>query len=123
MRLCLCVSGWESGRKKECRCPLTEKIGKVPNGFGIKNPSANSCESLGAAHGRALGHGIAFAKAAQLGERAHERLLQEQQAGAGHVTKMRGMLEIVVDWHGEWGNRWRTKRPVAGDQLRRPANM
>ena len=67
--------------------------------IGIKNLSANSCESLGAAHDRALGHRLPPAEAAQLGKRADHRVLQQNQAGPGEVPEIGRVLEIVVDGH------------------------
>src|SRR6478609_4002367 len=70
---------------------------------GRKNPSADSCESFGRAHHGALGQRLALAEAAELGEGANQRLLQQHEAGAGDVTEVGRMLEIVVDGHRERG--------------------
>ena len=87
---------------KRSRCSLTAEIGEVPID-GIKNLSANSCESLGGAHQRALGDHLTLAEPAQFGEGAHHGLLQQQEARAGEVTIVGRMLEVVVDGHGVSG--------------------
>ena len=75
-------------------------IVKVPIVGWIKNLSANSCESLGAAQHRALGHGLPPMEATQLGYRPHDGVFQQHEAGACEVAKVWRMLEIVVDGHG-----------------------